>query len=142
MPLIQIFCFLSFPFPSFQVYTSLPGCGFMGLLIHHVTQIQCRHIAGSVAFPSKPMPLGVRVILKCTRSVGTTVSRMPWAIEAECVCESREVEGQGLVPLCCSCPHCQRQDLSNQVNLISYSRKSMSSRPTGGNVSLRKSWRI
>lgn len=65
----------------------------MGLIIHHVTQIQCRHIAGSVAFPSKPMPLGVRVILKCTRSVGTTVSHMPWEIEAEYVCESHEVEG-------------------------------------------------
>lgn len=92
MPLIQIFHFLCFPFPSFQVYTSFPGCGFMRLIIYHVTQIQCRHIAGSVAFPSKPMPLGARVILKST-PVGTTVSYMSWEFEAEYACESREAEG-------------------------------------------------
>lgn len=51
----------------------------------------------------------------------TTVSHMLWESEAEYVYESHEVEGQDLVP---SFPHCQRQDLSNPVNLVSYRKKS------------------
>ena len=121
----QIFHFLCFPFPSFQVCTSLPGCGFTGLIIHHATQVQCRHIAGSVAFPSKPTPLGTRVILESI-SVGTPASHTLWEMKFEYVCESREVEGLGSVALYCFFPHHQRQDLSDQVNWIC-SKKSIGS---------------
>lgn len=124
MPLIQILLLLLFSLP---ILPRLSGCGFIGLIIHHVPQVPRRNIARSVTFPSKPVPLGARVISKCTTSVGTSASHTLWGIEAEYMCGSSEVDGLGLVPLYCSFPHCQGQDLSSQVKLIYCSKQSMGS---------------
>lgn len=136
MLLIQIVYFFYFPFPSFQACMGLSGCGFIGLIIHQAPQVQCRNIARSVTFPAKPTPFGTRVIFKCTTSVGTSASHTLWGIEAEYVCESSEVEGLGLVLLFCSFLPCQGQDLSNQMNLIYCSQKSMGSGVSFSNWSL------